>query len=250
LTRFNEVLPRKDVLAISVLIGISMLIHELGHIAACKKFGIRHGEIGFAFYFIFPIVYADITQIWSAPRAKRIIANLGGIYLELIYASILFIGHLITSIDCILWAAVGVFVKAITELNPFMRYDGYWLLSDITNTPNLLLKSKQSVHNFLSKSFTTDNKNESKTTGNGWIVLYASLNSLTIAFYFFYVIIAYNIRILRFPTEVFSMLIHVSQFEFSTAYFPEGFLWILGLYILGIKTLISITLRALKLTLA
>jgi putative peptide zinc metalloprotease protein len=77
-----------SLLLYTAIIYTTMLIHELGHIAACRKFGIDHGEIGFGFYSIFPVVYANVTEIWTLDKHKRTIANLSGIYLELVYASI------------------------------------------------------------------------------------------------------------------------------------------------------------------
>ncbi|MEQ8425435.1 MAG: hypothetical protein RIA63_12045, partial [Cyclobacteriaceae bacterium] len=75
-----------DIFTYTGLLYLTMLIHELGHIAACRKFGIDHGEIGFGFYLAFPVLYADVTNIWKLDRHKRIITNLGGIYLELLYS--------------------------------------------------------------------------------------------------------------------------------------------------------------------
>jgi putative peptide zinc metalloprotease protein len=132
-----------------------MLVHEVGHIAACRKFGIDHGEIGFGFYLIFPVVYADVTKIWTLDKHKRTIANLGGIYLELVYASILTAIYLYTAEMVFLVASVFVFIKALTELNPFIRYDGYWVLSDLTNTQIYYLKQTVLLATYFLRKITT-----------------------------------------------------------------------------------------------
>ena len=43
----------------------SSFFHELGHAAACKYFGIRHGGIGFGLYLNFPVLYTDVTEVWK-----------------------------------------------------------------------------------------------------------------------------------------------------------------------------------------
>ena len=233
-------------LLLSVLIGFSMPIHELGHIAACRNFGIKHGEIGFGFYLIFPIVYADITQIWNASKQQRIIANLGGIYLELIYSALLFSIHSIPGYDLLFWAAVGVFIKAITELNPFIRYDGYWLLSDISNTPNLMSRSKQAAHRFFSKLSKQNLNFQPLTRKEKLLTVYALSNMLIVLAYFVYVIVKYQKEILEFPVALYSLLLQVIHLEFSAMHFPEGFLWVLGLYVLTAKLILTFVVNKIK----
>lgn len=118
-------LQKTNFVFVGFLVSASMLVHELGHIAACRKFDIRHGVVGFGFYFIFPIVYADITEIWKANKNQRLIANTGGIYLEQVYALVLLLFFSATKDSTFLLAAVSIFIKSVTELNPFIRYDGY-----------------------------------------------------------------------------------------------------------------------------
>lgn len=121
----------------------TMIIHELGHIGACAKYGLKHGGIGFGFYFILPVMYADITNIWLASKKQRIIANLAGIFTEIFYATILGIIYLITENNTFLVASVGITTFVVWEFNPFVRFDGYWVLSDITGVPNLLTKANK-----------------------------------------------------------------------------------------------------------
>jgi putative peptide zinc metalloprotease protein len=125
-----------------VLFYANMPIHEFGHIAACRNSGLKHGGVGFGFYFIMPVMYADITNIWLANKERRIIANMGGIFSELLYASVLVIIYLLTQNPIFYIAGLSIALFVVFELNPFVRFDGYWILSDLTNTPNLLQKSK------------------------------------------------------------------------------------------------------------
>ncbi len=241
-----------NVTLFTILLGSSMLVHELGHIAACRQFVIRHGAIGFGFYFIFPVVYADITQVWTATKPQRIIANAGGIYLELIYGSILFLIFVITRDITFLLSAVAIFVKAITELNPFIRYDGYWLLADITNTPNLIKKSNNALKNFfLIKNFKIHLINLlhlrwEVSKRDSFLLSYGLANTLLLGIYITYVLVNFHVGIIHFPELLFSLLQKAINLKLSLGDFPHGFLWILGLYILVFKIVIQLIAKQVK----
>jgi len=241
-----------NIILLTVLFGISMLIHELGHIAACRQFRVRHGAIGFGFYFIFPVVYADITQIWNAAKAERIIANAGGIHSELIYATSLLLTYKIVGDTTFLLAATGVFIKAVTELNPFIRYDGYWLLSDITNTPNLMKKSNEALRNVVSmiklkvKLNRSERLNWNMSVRSSLLFLYSLINTLLLAAYLVYILVNFHSEIIQFPILIMSLFQKTVSFKLSLNDFPNGFLWILGFYILCLKFAISYVYSRLK----
>lgn len=50
---------------------MSSFVHETGHAAACKYSGIRHGGIGLGLYINFPVLYTDVTRVWTLPRKER-----------------------------------------------------------------------------------------------------------------------------------------------------------------------------------
>jgi len=116
---------------------LSLLIHELGHCSACERFGAEHGEIGAGIYFIYPVFYADVAQCWSLPRMRRAAVDAAGVYFQL----------LLSALGCLAWILTGhrlvkifVYSSAVTVLfnmNPFLRFDGYWLLADLSGIPGL-----------------------------------------------------------------------------------------------------------------
>jgi putative peptide zinc metalloprotease protein len=168
-----------------ILIGLfylAMPIHELGHIAACKAYNIKHGGIGFGFYFVLPVMYADVTNIWTASKEKRVIANMGGIFSGILYVSILLLVFFATKNSVFYIASSSVFVMTIWQFNPFVRFDGYWILSDITETPNLLIKSKNTLKIVFER---TKNRTQfSLSKKEVWLFLYGMIN--TGFFIFFY----------------------------------------------------------------
>lgn len=115
-----------------------LFFHELGHAAACARFGARHGAVGFSLYLVFPALYTDVTDSWRLSKTKRIIVDIGGTYMSLVaatIASVLFLkfGSLVFAQLCFIYG-----ITVILNLNPFFRMDGYWVLADIMGLPNLM----------------------------------------------------------------------------------------------------------------
>lgn len=223
----------------------SMLIHELGHIAACRKFKIKHGEIGFGFYLVFPVLYADVTNVWMLAKNKRIITNLAGIKLELLYSTILCCIFLITSNLIFLYCSITIFIKALTELNPFIRYDGYWVLSDITDTPNLLPKSTAAILSFFKRG-PFNNRYGSLSIFKYYALLCYGISNLVILTLYVTIIIAkYNYQILQFPFDIMIHAQKITQGNFSEIFLIATLdnLLILGLYVLVGKLIFAIFIK-------
>lgn len=134
-------------IVVFVFYMLSLIIHEFGHAAGTKAVGQSAKEIGFGFYLIFPVFYTDVTSVWNLRKRDRIIVNIGGVYFQLIVNSIaiiyvLIFPHSITS-ECMRSLIFSNFLVIIISMTPFFRNDGYWILSDYWNIPNLLKKSDE-----------------------------------------------------------------------------------------------------------
>jgi len=130
-----------------------LFLHELGHAAACTRCGVKHGPIGFGIYLVFPAFYADVSDAWRLPNRKRMIIDAGGVYVTLILAWIALMVYLTTgsAVAEILTAVYGL--TAFFSLNPFLRMDGYWLVSDALGIPNLMTANREVTEWGLSKLF-------------------------------------------------------------------------------------------------
>ena len=117
--------------------GFVLFFHEFGHATACNKLGAEPGTIGFGFYLLSPVMFADVSDIWKLQKRERIIVNLSGIYVEIIIALFLTILYLLTNYTPVLIVSSLIIFRIIINLNPLLRYDGYWILSDLTSTHNL-----------------------------------------------------------------------------------------------------------------
>lgn len=117
------------------------LIHEFGHASAAAYYKQPSSSIGFGFYIVFPVFYSDVSKIWNLNKWKRIVVNLGGIYLQLILNIAFFFLYLqLEDIEIKLILKFFVyanFILLIYAINPFLRNDGYWVYSDFFGIPNL-----------------------------------------------------------------------------------------------------------------
>lgn len=119
------------------------LFHEFGHAYACKHFGGHVPEMGAYLILFTPCAYVDATASWGFKRKRdRIIVCLAGMYVESIFAALATIVWAMTPPSALHSAAYNVMflaglVTVLFNVNPLMRYDGYYVLSDWLEIPNL-----------------------------------------------------------------------------------------------------------------
>ncbi len=126
-----------NVFIIYPLLLLSLLFHELGHASASASYGITPKTIGFGFYYVFPVFYSDVSKIWVLNKYKRIIVNLGGIYFQIIFINVLIVLCYLSGYTQLTYVIYINYLIILVSLNPFFRNDGYWILSDYFNIPNL-----------------------------------------------------------------------------------------------------------------
>lgn len=138
----------------------AVIFHELGHVGATEKFGAKNGGVGIGLFLFFPVLYSDVTKIWLLEKKERIIVNLSGVYIQSYYSLGLFILATVFKQQIFFNCAFLIFVSGIYQLFPFIRSDGYWLISDLSGIYNLkkrsnileqikLLKTKQKINFFI-----------------------------------------------------------------------------------------------------
>lgn len=126
--------------ALGALILLSMVgsgIHELGHFSACWRYRCEPEAIGIGIYILYPVFYADVSAAWRLPRWQRSVVDVGGMYFQLLFSILLFLHHRLTGDTISLWSIVLIDATIISNLNPLLKWDGYWLLSDAFGLPNL-----------------------------------------------------------------------------------------------------------------
>jgi hypothetical protein len=130
-------LTSTDSLIAVALFLSGVLFHELGHITACVKYGIPHGGIGFGFYWGFPVFYADVRATWRLSPKKRAIVAAGGIYFQSVFLACLLLAYSVTNSAVYAAASLATIYNILSTLNPILKYDGYWILSDLLCLENL-----------------------------------------------------------------------------------------------------------------
>src|SRR4051794_4579232 len=126
---------------------VTKVLHEFGHGLSCKHFGGECHEIGIMFLVLTPCLYCNVSDSWMLPnRWHRAAIGAAGMYVELVLASI----------ACFIWwfSVPGplnyiclnvMFVSSVSTVmfnaNPLLRYDGYYILSDVLEIPNLRQKA-------------------------------------------------------------------------------------------------------------
>lgn len=121
------------------VIGAFLLIlfHEIGHCTALRFCGLKTKGIGVGIHFVFPMVFAEVTQAWVLSPKKRIIVDLGGFHFQLIITLLFYIAAMKSGNSSFMnLVSFSVFLFCF-NLNPFIKSDIYWAISDYFNLPNL-----------------------------------------------------------------------------------------------------------------
>lgn len=130
-------------LAIGLALSVAKVAHELGHAFTAYRYGCRVPNMGIAFMVMVPMLYTDTNEAWKLPsRRARLFISSAGMAAEIALAAC----------ATLLWnflpdgpVRAGVFLLATStwlvtlaiNLSPFMRFDGYFLMSDWLEVPNL-----------------------------------------------------------------------------------------------------------------
>ncbi|RYB89448.1 hypothetical protein EUA06_15870 [Nocardioides glacieisoli] len=127
-------------LVIYGLLVVSALVHELGHASACHYGGAEPGEIGVGVYIVFPAFYTDVTDSYRLGRGGRIRTDLGGLYFNVLTVLALALGYVATGSGVLLLTALALQIQMVQQLIPVVRFDGYFILSDLAGVPDLFAR--------------------------------------------------------------------------------------------------------------
>jgi putative peptide zinc metalloprotease protein len=122
-------------------------IHELGHALATVYYGCRVPSMGIAFMLGAPVLYTDTSDSWRLPdHRQRLAIVFAGVAAEAIVAALALLiwpllpDGLLKQV-CFGFATAALLMSLMVNLNPFMRFDGYFALSDYLKVPNLQSRS-------------------------------------------------------------------------------------------------------------
>lgn len=194
---------RDSILYLILLMTASLAWHEIGHATSTRYFGAKHGGIGIGFYLLSPVFYADVTDVWRLQKAQRIVVNLAGVYFEMIFCTIVLLLGLFVQSNSIIIVSITIFIRTLFNLNPFLRSDGYWILSDLIGMPNLMLHSFHKVKEAL--TWPKTNQKKWKVV-DVFLFVYGMINYLCITAFLYYVLLLNPNSIVSFPGRVFTII--------------------------------------------
>jgi putative peptide zinc metalloprotease protein len=217
--------------------GFFLVFHEFGHSTACYNFGVESGSIGFGFYLFTPVMFTDVSKIWKLSIYNRIIVNLGGIYFDIIIAASLILLYFIFSIEQFLLLGCFLTLSSFINLNPFLRYDGYWILSDAIGIPNLKKKSDIILLDTYKKVISK--KLRTLSLKDYFLLTYGLVSNFAILVVLFYFLIEDPYSIIKFPSNfiIYSKNIIQGNIDFTVQSLNQFFIPII-FYIIVLKIII------------
>ena len=139
-----SVLKTPEGLAITaVMLFLSKIVHEFGHGLAAKYYGCRVPRMGIALILLWPVLWTDTTAAWSlTDRRHRLVIDSAGVIAELSVAAVATILWALAPDGIIkqalhILSGVAWIMTLVVNANPFMRFDGYYILADAVDIPNL-----------------------------------------------------------------------------------------------------------------
>ncbi len=153
LPTFHQFFAAQNWIWLAVAMAITKVIHEFGHGLSCKYFGGECHEMGVMLLVFTPCLYCNVSDSWMLPsKWQRAFIGAAGMYVELVIASMATFVWWFSEPGTIVnqLALSTMFVCSVSTLmfnaNPLMRYDGYYILSDLTEIPNLRQKASTILH--------------------------------------------------------------------------------------------------------
>jgi putative peptide zinc metalloprotease protein len=140
---FINTLTPSGFLGYTLALITAKCLHELGHALMAKRLGVRIPRMGVAFLVMFPVLYIDTNESWYlTDNRQRLLIAAGGLLAEGALASVALLLWGLTADGPLrdAWyfiAVVSVFRSLLVNSSPFLRFDGYYLLSDFLDMPNL-----------------------------------------------------------------------------------------------------------------
>ena len=129
-----------DLLVVLGLTLVSAVFHECGHAAGCRYGGARPGVIGVGIYLVWPSFFTNVTDSYRLGRVGRLRTDLGGLYFNLVFMLALAGIYVGTSAQILLLVIAVTHLEMLDQLLPIVRFDGYFILSDLIGVPDLFAR--------------------------------------------------------------------------------------------------------------
>lgn len=154
---FHTFFDAQNWLWLGITLAVTKVLHEFGHGMSCKHLGGECHEMGVMLLVMTPCLYCNVSDSWMLPnRWHRAAIGAAGMYVEVVLASICTFIWWFTEPGPLNYICLNVmFISSVSTImfnaNPLLRYDGYYILSDILEIPNLRQKASTILNRKLGK---------------------------------------------------------------------------------------------------
>ena len=144
-------LDASNLVTLGLTICVTKLLHELGHGYVHKRFGGECHEIGVMIFFLMPTLYCNTSDSWMlTDKWKRMAIGAAGVYVETFIFSVATFVWWYSGVGLVQDACLNLMVicsisAALANGNPLMQFDGYFVLGDWMEIPNLTQRSNKEI---------------------------------------------------------------------------------------------------------
>jgi putative peptide zinc metalloprotease protein len=128
---------------------VGTIFHEIGHATACRYGGAKPGVMGVGLYIIWPAFYTDVNDAYRLGRWGRIRTDLGGVYFNSLFCLTVYGVYFLTGYELLLLLILGQHMQMFQQFMPFLRLDGYYVVSDLTGVPDLFARIGPILRSFI-----------------------------------------------------------------------------------------------------
>jgi putative peptide zinc metalloprotease protein len=183
----EQFLTPDNLLLVGCVLAAIKVLHEFGHGLACRAFGGECRDLGVMLLVFTPCLYCDVSDAWRFPdRARRILVAAAGMYFEFLLAAVASLVWAtaepgLLSRVCLTVVVVSSVSTLLFNANPLMRYDGYYILSDALEVPNLAQRSASALRQQFLRLIFGDDAPRDPLAPHGrqrWYIAYAVASAL------------------------------------------------------------------------
>ncbi len=182
----NQILahPQWGLIVLGIILA-STLFHEFGHASACAYGGAMPGEIGAGFYLAWPCFYTDVTDGYRLNRSGRVRTDLGGVYFNAIFAVAVYGLYELVGFVPLLLVVASTIILIAEQLMPFVRFDGYWVISDLAGVPDLFPRWVSALRRVVHPRARNPRMEELRPYARRVIMIWAVIASIVLPLEFF-----------------------------------------------------------------
>jgi putative peptide zinc metalloprotease protein len=197
------------------LVIFSAAFHECGHATACAYGGARPGAMGAGLYIVWPAFYTDVTDAYRLGKGARLRTDLGGVYFNAIFILATAGAYFLTGFEPLLLIIPVQLIEMIHQFLPFIRLDGYYIVSDLTGVPDMFARIKPTLASvFLPWRKTSDRVTELKPWVRTAVTLYV-LTVVPLLLFMFGMMVINAPRIFSTAYDSFFVQYHKVQHDFG-----------------------------------